>query len=54
MRWFLVGVFVALTIFGIFKLVSEDESDSNWNQNCEYGNEYMMPDGTVVKHSDCK
>lgn len=55
MRMFLVGCFVALMIFGIYKLVNDDDSyDSNWNSDCQYGNEYMYPDGTVVEHSDCK
>lgn len=54
MRFFLGGVFLALMIFAIFKLIDDSTPQAGWNDNCEYGNEYIMPDGTVVQHSDCK
>lgn len=54
--YFIAGIVVGLLIFILFVLAggNDDSTAADWNSNCQYGNEYMMPDGTVVKHSECK
>ena len=54
MRFFLGLFFLVCAVLGILQLVNRDDSTPpTWNTDCQYGSDYMMPDGTIVHHSDC-